>query len=261
MRISFFACPNDDAKSICLSQEIGDPKLIQINSKEEQQFIENLLFSKLKILCKNVYNNVWLGARLNNETNEFHWEGKNEPISGYENFGQLRNSSEYECLEIILYGSDKGKWINTPCRKKNIVVCQKLQRWSLERLHKEFLQFTKQNQLKEQELNKQINKSKEEIRDLKEKIKELKEENEKLKKELIEEDQRLNRGIEALFKEDRRLNGEIDTLVLEDRRFNTKIDVQSIPIGFIYTQLPFESSPNVIWPHFVWQEVTNQYAN
>jgi hypothetical protein len=53
----------DNAKQICLSQEVGDPSLIQINSLEEQRFIEKLLFDDNKIV-----EFVWLGAKLDTKT-------------------------------------------------------------------------------------------------------------------------------------------------------------------------------------------------
>ena len=33
-----------------------------------------------------------------------------------------------------------------------------------------------------------------------------------------------------------------------------------IPIGFLYTQLPDQSSPDVLWPNMKWTEVTQSYA-
>ena len=41
----------------------------------------------------------------------------------------------------------------------------------------------------------------------------------------------------------------------------TRIDQTSqIPIGFLYTQLPEQSSPQQLWPSLQWTEVTQQYA-
>ena len=34
----------------------------------------------------------------------------------------------------------------------------------------------------------------------------------------------------------------------------------TIPIGFLYTQLPDQSSPQQLWPSLQWTEVTQQYA-
>jgi hypothetical protein len=48
---------------------------------------------------------------------------------------------------MIPDGNDKGKWINTSCKKKNFVVCQKMQGWSLARLQKEFLNMKQDYEL------------------------------------------------------------------------------------------------------------------
>ena len=33
-----------------------------------------------------------------------------------------------------------------------------------------------------------------------------------------------------------------------------------IPMGFLYTQLPEQSTPQELWPDMVWAEVTQKYA-
>ena len=141
----------ENAKQICASQEIGNPTLIMINSKDEQDFIENLLFNVNKVVEA-----VWLGARKDPKTKKFHWDDKTEPIFNFENWAELKNETEYECAEIIPDGKIKGKWINTSCKKKNFVLCQKMQDWTLARLQKEFLDYKKTfeievNKLKESE--------------------------------------------------------------------------------------------------------------
>ncbi len=34
----------------------------------------------------------------------------------------------------------------------------------------------------------------------------------------------------------------------------------SVPVGFIYVQLPYYPSPDNLWPHLVWQSVTERFA-
>jgi len=50
--------------------------------------------------------------------------------------------------------------------------------------------------------------------------------------------------------------------VLEDKFNNlTKVINEKIfPIGFLYTQLPNQSEPTVLWPWLRWTEVTKEYA-
>ena len=38
------------------------------------------------------------------------------------------------------------------------------------------------------------------------------------------------------------------------------LSLEVIPIGFLYTQLPEQSSPQQLWPSLQWTEVTKQYA-
>ena len=42
-------------------------------------------------------------------------------------------------------------------------------------------------------------------------------------------------------------------------KFEKKFDA-IIPLGFIYTQLPWQKSPIELWPQWKWQEVTSKYA-
>ena len=34
----------------------------------------------------------------------------------------------------------------------------------------------------------------------------------------------------------------------------------SVPVGFIYVQLPYQKSPKELWPEFNWTAITGQYA-
>lgn len=40
-----------------------------------------------------------------------------------------------------------------------------------------------------------------------------------------------------------------------------KANSDSIPIGFIYFELPFQSTPHQIWPKYQWSYVTSRYSN
>lgn len=42
-------------------------------------------------------------------------------------------------------------------------------------------------------------------------------------------------------------------------RINETLD-KVIPIGFIYTQLPFQKSPEIIWPWALWEQITSNYS-
>lgn len=73
----------DEGKSTCyfIAQEIGQPSLITINSLEEQQFVENLLFNQNKVV-----DNIWLGARRDYKTGQFEWDMKNRIRLTYTNW-------------------------------------------------------------------------------------------------------------------------------------------------------------------------------
>ena len=136
----------DNAKTTCLQQESGNPSVIMINSLEEQKFIEKFLFDDNKIV-----DNIWLGAKRDSKTKKFHWDDVSNPSFTYENWGRLNNNNDFECAEMIPYGQEKGKWTDTSCKKKNLIVCQKMQGWTLARFQKEFLDSKKQyeNQISE----------------------------------------------------------------------------------------------------------------
>ena len=38
------------------------------------------------------------------------------------------------------------------------------------------------------------------------------------------------------------------------------LSLEVIPIGFLYTRFPYQSSPDVLWPNMKWTEVTQSYA-
>lgn len=120
----------ENAKRICVAREESESSLLMIQSEEEQQFIENLLFEDNEIV-----ENVWLGIKRDSKTKQFHYESKhNQTVYGYENWGKIKNRTGYDCVEIVPDGDQRGKWMNTSCKKKNIVVCQKMQNWEFARM-------------------------------------------------------------------------------------------------------------------------------
>ena len=53
----------ENAKRICVAREENESSLLVIQSEEEQQFIENLLFEDSEIV-----ENVWLGIKRDSKT-------------------------------------------------------------------------------------------------------------------------------------------------------------------------------------------------
>lgn len=182
----------ENAKAICaLSHENANPTVLTIHSQDQQNFIENLLFKVNKVV-----NPVWIGAVLDSFTKKFQWENKRGAMK-YENFAKLKNQIGYNCSEIIPDGDQKGKWIDTLCTNKNIVVCQKEQ--------------TKQDD------------------------NDMKKEFQNFKKEFQEYKQQIESKLQSLQ--------------------------NSVPIGFVYVQLPKQSDPHSIWSNLKWQDVTSLYGN
>lgn len=85
----------------------------------------------------------------------------------------------------------RGQWSNEPCARRNSVVCEKAQNWSMDKMRKVI--------------------------------------------ERISED-----------------HGNIQETV-------SMLVKGLIPVGFIYTQLPFQKSPQELWPWMVWVDDSAQY--
>ena len=194
----------DNAKSVCLQQESDNPSVIMINSLEEQQFIEQLLFDDNKIV-----DNVWLGAKRDSKTKKFNWDDVSNSSFTYENWGKPNNNNDFECAEMIPYGKEKGKWTNTSCKRNNLIVCQKMQRWTLARFQRQFLDSKKQCENQMSELKNIIEKNHEKF----------------------------------------------------ENEINKLKNANSIPIDFIYVQLPFQAEPTSIWPKLSWIEISDNYEN
>ena len=44
------------------------------------------------------------------------------------------------------------------------------------------------------------------------------------------------------------------------RQNQSKLENESIPVGFLYVQYPFQSKPDLLWPKYIWIEVTSKYC-
>lgn len=142
----------ENAEKTCHQQE-NSSTLITIHSREEQDFLSNLMFK-----TKGIIENVWIGAKYNN--NKIKWDDNSD--AGFTNWavGSSKNEAGYDCIQMLPDGTSMGKWANEPCRKNNLAVCQKMQAWSLSRLQKILLDARK-------ELTDSLNGAKEELKSLK----------------------------------------------------------------------------------------------
>ncbi len=82
--------------------------------------------------------NIWLGLKRDNEN--FEWiDGSNLRFTNWLN-GSPSDKSDHNCAQMLPESSPIGGWVNGPCNKRNIVVCQKYPTISLSLLHKMFLE-------------------------------------------------------------------------------------------------------------------------
>jgi len=167
--------------------------LLTIHSKEEQEFLNNLLEK-----YQNISLNVWLGMKFN-ET--FKWmDGTNTDFNNWSD-DAVRDGTE-PCAEMSLQKESLGKWDDIPCKKSALVVCQKKQEFNLNTLR-----YALDN---------------------------------------------LNNKIERQ---------ENMTKIYEDKFSKQQSQINSlIPIDFLYTQFPGQSSPQELWPNMNWNEVTKEYS-
>jgi hypothetical protein len=110
--------------------------LVTIHSKDEQDFLTNLLFKTHKVVDA-----VWIGVKYS--SNKFKWIDDSDLSFTYWVDASPSNTTDKACVQIIAEGSSMGKWANEPCNKNNKVVCQKMQTWSLSRLQKTLLDAKK----------------------------------------------------------------------------------------------------------------------
>ena len=57
----------------------------------------------------------------------------------------------------------------------------------------------------------------------------------------------------------RNLTKVVEKLIMKNEEQQAQINT-IIPLGFLYTQLPNQSSPQQLWPNMEWSEITQQYA-
>lgn len=209
----------EEAKAACakLNLEHNTPTLPVIHAKEEADFLAHYLFSSTKKV-----DNFWLGSKLQLSPGgvaTFKWVDNTELT--YTNWVSrgTRNRSDY-CVQIEAEPESQGKWADEPCEKKNAVVCQKRQIWSLDRLQESFL--STRNELRGS-LQTEVHKNAE-----------------------------ANRKIAQLMQS-------FENLQLTHIKTVSDLKQSLLPVGFIYAQLPNEDGPAKIWPWATWQDVSATY--
>jgi hypothetical protein len=115
----------DDAEKTCHQQE-NSSTLLSIRFQEEQEFISDFLFKTHKVV-----DNIWIGAKYT--SNKFKWSDDSDLVFTNWAEGSPKNKTDH-CVQLNSDENLVGKWSDVLCSKKNLVVCQKRQTWSLSHL-------------------------------------------------------------------------------------------------------------------------------
>ena len=137
-----------DAEAFCSGQ--NGATLASILSQPEQDFLADYLFTK-----HHTVDNVWLGAKCSKEQSaQFRWaDGSSlETVSGnsgsnFTNWApgspkKSGHSVDY-CLQMQADELVRGKWVDEPCTRKNLALCQRPPRWTLAKLQQTLINVEK----------------------------------------------------------------------------------------------------------------------
>jgi len=116
----------EDAEKTCQQQENGS-SLITIHFLEEQEFISNFFKTH------RIPNDVWIGVKYTN--NKYKWTDDSDLVFTNWAQGSPKNKTDH-CVQLQSDENSFGKWSDVLCNRKNLVVCQKMQTWSLSHLQK-----------------------------------------------------------------------------------------------------------------------------
>ena len=93
--------------------------LLTIHSKEEQEFINNLLKS-----YQNIYNNAWIGMKYTDK--EYKWmDGTDNDFTNWAN--DADRDGTVKCVQMSLFDKTIGKWMEESCKRTALIVCQNKQ--------------------------------------------------------------------------------------------------------------------------------------
>ena len=212
-----------------------DSTLITIGSEKEQIFLSQLLAK-----YRGISGNVWIG--LEYVGNKFEWiDGS---FMTYQNWDENAvKDGINKCVDMLTYESDFGQWLDDRCTKKHLMACQKIQvpKTVIDEVKtlSNFIE-NQQNELKSHQ---------DQIYTLKKRVEE-------------KFDKEINSFNSLIEKQQNELNGhQLQMEKLQDQLDKQQEEIDSlIPIGFLYTQFPYQSSPQQLWPSLQCTEVTQQYA-
>lgn len=137
----------EEAERIC---EKENSTLISIESEQEQKFLVDYLFNFRKVV-----DSVWLGAKRTIVQNNSVFKWIDDYEFSYTNWeaGHPTNQIGRDCVQMnsqfdlyqqkssldIVQNDFAGKWLDVPCQKKNLVVCQIIPTWSISTIQRTLL--------------------------------------------------------------------------------------------------------------------------
>jgi hypothetical protein len=79
------------------------------------------------------------GLVLQKNSNKFKWADESD--LSFTNWAEvsLSNKTGNNCVKMVPEGTSIGKRVDEPCNKKNLVVCRKMQNWSISHLQNTLL--------------------------------------------------------------------------------------------------------------------------
>ncbi|XP_054158976.1 uncharacterized protein LOC128957266 [Oppia nitens] len=126
----------DSAETFCQEQSINSNNnshdsqssgsLVEIKFPIDQLAIVSMLRS-----YTNLSDDIWLGGKFQPDTNKYQWISDNSPV-GYTNWqqGSPKNLPDH-CIGMSVEPTVYGQWSDVRCQKKSMVMCQKIQSWSM----------------------------------------------------------------------------------------------------------------------------------
>jgi hypothetical protein len=120
----------EEARQFCANQSAT---LAVIHSKAEQEFLSEYLFK-----FGDVVNEIWIGLRKINGL--YKWIDDSELDFSEWAIGSPSNRIDFDCVQISSEVYQIGEWVDKPCSRKNIAICQKLPSTSLASLQNALLE-------------------------------------------------------------------------------------------------------------------------
>lgn len=122
-----------DAVKTCEANQ--GSRLVSIHYADEQAFLNDYLYSKMNT----VVDNVWLGGQESTTDDnhlQIHFKWSDSSRLTFTNWalGNPKKDSQSTCIQMHSEKELRGKWSNEPCTRKNLVVCERTQSWSMSKM-------------------------------------------------------------------------------------------------------------------------------